>query len=699
MKHLSFAKLVFGLLAMAIGTGLSAQEACNAFRYYLADSPQGASSSDIYGVEISGGNANLTFLASVDYQAHLGFNEETLELYIVNRNNGAFQTYDLGTSTLSAPTALSSSLPNVAQAVVSPEGDLIIGSETTNNLYTVDVTTGAVSLFPGESLTSINGGDLVYGADGTLYYASRNGSGTLVDVLTNTVAGNMPTSVTGAALTPDGNLLTSSRNFDDLRVYGPTGSAAALETYPTLLDGEPIVVKPTDLASGCIDGELIEEGCYGHEMLYYNVGTGNVALNRQNPLQALGAPERNSNNGAMNFVSLGFGGTLIIGFEEAAIALPVVHDLEIVETTWNNKTCTSYEERADLYVSQTQLMPGDDVLAVTDWVLVGQSCTNGASFDVYGPTGGWEYFTMVKIVDASPVIGNRDGYDVDGIVALLGCEPAPEFVPEPGDCYGAEILDYNPEGNIPASRTDELKVLGQPERNNTINFATLGFGGNVIIGFDGAAMTGAGDDLEIVETSFGNPSCESYEERADVYVSQQLVNDASEIDHSLFELVGQSCTNGAFIDLANTPATASWTYFTLVKLVDVTPESAQLSNRDGFDVDGIVALQNACREVELPVALEAVQGSFTSASNTLNTYPNPATGPVTIEFTTGVEQRVTLEVIDLNGRVIETLFNQNANAEQNYRIDFSTSNLPNGIYLTKMTTDTDVMVKKVMVTR
>ncbi len=698
MKHLSFTKFVFGLLAMAITTGLSAQEACSDFRYYLADSPQGTSSSDIYGVEISDGNANLTFLASVDYQAHLGFNEETLELYIVNRNNGAFQTYDLGTSTLSAPTTLSSSLPNVAQAVVSPEGELIIGSETTNDVYVVDVLTGDVSPFPGESLTNINGGDFVYGADGTLYYASRNGGGTLVNVLTNAVVGNMPTNVTGAALTPDGNLLTSSRNFDDLRVYGPTGSATASAIYPTLLDGEPITVKPTDLASGCTDEELIEEGCYGAEMLYYNKGTGNVALNRQNPLQALGEPQRNSTQGAMNFVSLGFGGTLIIGFEESAIAGPGVDDLEIVETTWNNKTCTSYEERADLYVSQTQLMPGDDVLAVTDWVYVGQSCTNGASFDVYDATGGWEYFTMVKIVDASPVFGNRDGYDVDGIEALLGCAPRPEFVPEPGDCSAQEVLEYNPEGDLPENRTDETKVIGAPDRGDNLNFATLGFGGSIIIGFDGAAMTGDGDDLEVVETSFGNPSCASYEERADIYVSQQLVNDASEIDHSLFVLVGQSCTNGAFVDLANTPATAGWTYFRLVKLVDVTPESAQLSNRDGFDVDGFVALQNDCREVPT-VDLEAVQGQNTATRISMDAFPNPTAGPVVIEFTTGIEQRVTVEVIDLNGRTIETLFNQSANADQNYRIDFSTSNLPNGIYLTKMTTDSEVMVKKVMVTR
>ncbi len=423
-------------------------------------------------------------------------------------------------------------------------------------------------------------------------------------------------------------------------------------------------------------------------------------MDRQNPLKATGMPE---DDDSMNFVSLGFGGELIIGFEDAATAAPGVDDLKVVETTFGTQTCTSYEERADIYVSQAQLLPGDNVLAVSDWVLVGQSCTNGASFDVYAETEAatgtaWTYFTLVKFIDQSPVVGNRDGYDVDGIIALQGCEPAPEFVPEPGDCYGAEVLVYNPEGDLPASRTMEIKMTGKPERDNTLNFATLGFGGYAILGFDGAAMTDEGDDLEIAETSFGDPACASYTELADIYVSQQVVNDASEIVDAQFVLVGQSCTNGVLIDLADTPATEEWTFFTLVKIVDVTPEEDQFGNRDGFDLDGIVALHNDCREVP-SIANDAVQSTSAAVRNSLDTYPNPTSGPVTIEFTTNVEQRVSLEIIDLSGRMIETLFNQNANADQVYRLDFNTAQLPNGIYLTKMTTDTDVIVKKVMVAR
>ncbi len=441
------------------------------------------------------------------------------------------------------------------------------------------------------------------------------------------------------------------------------------------------------------------QGCFGNDMLLYDKGTGNIAMNRQNPLQALGAPERNSSQGAMNFVSLGFGGTLIIGFEESAVAGPGVDDLEIVETTWGSPACLSYEERADLYVSQQVLEEGDDVEDVDDWVFVGQSCTNGASFDVYEATGGWEYFTMVKIVDASPVFGNRDGYDVDGIVALLGCAPVPELDLTPGDCNAVDVLEYNPTpsaSNISVNRTNPEEALGAPEGDDTMNFVSLGFGGSLVLGFDGTAQIGDGYDLEVVETTFGNQTFASYAESAEIFVSKQILTaEDNVVDHTAFVSVGTALTNGGFFDLSST----GWSYFTLVKIVDNTPESAQFSNRDGFDVDGIVALKNDCRDEEPTPVLDGVQSTNVATRITLDTYPNPTTGPVIIEFTTDNTQRMSVEVIDLSGRVVGSVFNQDANGGQNYRVEFDTSRLTNGIYITKLTSETEVKTKKVIVAR
>ncbi len=496
--------------------------------------------------------------------------------------------------------------------------------------------------------------------------------------------------------------------FDDFELGYITAVRLVNSASNTTLDGydvDAVVAK-----NGCAPLSSIDQGCYGAEVLLYAVGTGNVAQNRQHADRAEGAPERDSSQGAMNFVSLGFGGTLILGFDEAAIAAPGEDDLEIVETTWGSPSCNSYTEKANLYVSQLNLAGLTEAqieaaLALdANWTFVGQSCTNGASFDVYDMTGGWSYFTMVKIKDASPVVGNRDGYDVDGIVALLGCDEIPELTLTPGDCNAVAALEYNPTAsasNISVDRTNPMQATGTPERNDTQNFVALGFGGSLILGFDGIAQIGEGNDLEIVETTFDDQTFETYAESAEILVSRQILSGDDAIDDLAFVSVGTALTNGGLFDLSG----LGWNYFTLVKIVDTTPQSAQFSNRDGFDVDGIVALQNECRELpsnpeldNMP-EMELSQAGSSNARISLDTYPNPTTGPVTIEFTTENEQRMSVEVIDLSGRVVESLFNQDANGGQNYRVEFDTTRLPNGIYITKLTSETEVKTKKVIVSR
>lgn len=592
---------------------------------------------------------------------------------------------------------------------------------------------------------------------------------------------------------------------------------SAITTTPDGYDLDGVIAL-----NGCEDFPVIEDECYGHSILSYEPGEGNIPANRMNPEQALGAPERTN---TLNFVSLGFGGTLIIGLDEAGIALPGVDDLEVVETTFGNKTCQNYEERAAVYVSQ-QVVSDPSEVDHNLFHYVGESCTNGAFFDVYEETG-LEYFTLVKLVDVTPEAAqfpNRDGYDVDGIVALNGCQEAPELiiVPEPGDCFATQALLYEPglqADVISVDRTNPELALGEPDRGDNLNFVALGFGGVLVLGFDGVALALPDvNDLEVVETTFGTQTCDSYEERAEIYVSQQMVNDASEIDHDLFVYVGESCTNGDFFDVYEA---TGWNYFTLVKFVESTPESAQFSNRDGYDVDGIVALNNDCFETPDPDITEdpyctnetvfAQEGGngdivrltamgfyqectgeygfrwrirnetsepasvvYTFAGNTgvesdpfflepgeavffttgfgeaasgggtmiikdlegnqldvkahggsvkdlsecsdepcngqlpdflpqstasLTAYPNPSPGLVNVEFSTSKQQMITLEVVDLSGRVVAQLFRQNANDGQNYRVEFNGTALPNGVYITRMTTESDVIIEKVMIAR
>ncbi|MDI5943971.1 hypothetical protein QLR68_38755, partial [Micromonospora sp. DH15] len=69
-----------------------------------------------------------------------------------------------------------------------------------------------------------------------------------------------------------------------------------------------------------------------------------------------------------------------------------------------------------------------------------------------------------------------DGYDVDGVEAVNGCHDV---------CFASQSVSYGPIGAILAARAHKEYVLGAPYAGtgNNTDFATLGFGGKITVGF------------------------------------------------------------------------------------------------------------------------------------------------------------------------------------------------------------------------
>jgi hypothetical protein len=687
MKKLNYKSAILGLVALIFGFHGNAQDFCEEWSVYISDAASNGSTIYRADLDHDSETAEMTELKSVDYPAHIAYNEINGLIYLINSSNGSFQTLVAEVDgELGAVTALSTPASQSVTAVFNAEGKLLIGSQADGKIYSVDAESGMRSDYAD---SDISGGDLAYDSNQNLYLATRSG-GRLQLIMAgfeNMTVGYVPTSVTGLALSEDGNFLASANGNTSLITRTPGGDDAG-KNYALSLDGDTFTLGNGDMASGCKlnSNPSGQNECYGSDALVYEPGTGNIAGNRMDPTEALGAPERDNSNGAMNFVSLGFGGTLIIGLDESGIALPGVDDLEVVETTWNNRTCESYEERADVYVSQQAVTDPADI-DDAQFVYVGQSCTNGASFDVFAESG-FTYFNLVKIVDASPEVGNRDGYDVDGIVTLNGCQP--QLTTTPGECYPTTILGYV-EGSklnddvLAEGRTTPEKALGEPARADVNEFVTLGYGGSVTFGFEGIVPNLAGDDIEVVETSFGNPiGCDSYPEFADVYVS---------MDGENFIFVKTVCKSEGFVDISDA---APLPFVTHVRIVNNDTLS---TTDDGFDLDGIVALHNCDEQEGSQEGVIAGTPGNNQGGISLDTYPNPSPGPINVEFVTDKEQLITLEVLDMNGRTVEAMFSQVANAGQVYRLDFNGSNLPNGMYLTKLTSDSDITIKKIMIAR
>jgi len=260
---------------------------------------------------------------------------------------------------------------------------------------------------------------------------------------------------------------------------------------------------------------------------------------------------------------------------------------------------------------------------------------------------------------------------------------------ETGDCYATEVIEYvegvsKNGGPIAQNRTDASNALGAPERVDELVFVSLGYGGSLTLAFDGATPNGPGADIEIVETSFGNPTCGGNPEYADVSVSVNGVD---------WHDAGTICRDNGFIDLDDVDGGA----LDYVHFVKITNNNTLSTTPDGFDVDGVVAIHNCVDEdvVVPPVSPIIAEGHH----SVLTAYPNPTKGPSKVVFTTGETTNALVEVYDLSGRNVATLFNAEVQKGQENRIDFDGSDLSRGVYIYRLTTDNETIIEKFMIAK
>ena len=151
-----------------------------------------------------------------------------------------------------------------------------------------------------------------------------------------------------------------------------------------------------------------------------------------------------------------------------------------------------------------------------------------------------------------------------------------------GEEWADTVVEYIPGTRnngtpILTERTDPTNSLGVAEMNDTVNFVSLGFGGTLILSFDNYIINGFGDDLEVIETSYGSPSCGSYPEHVTVYASQDGID---------WTELGTECLDSTY-DLGS----LDWAKY--IKLVDASYGPNFGGDTDGYDIDGVKALHCA----------------------------------------------------------------------------------------------------------
>ena len=179
-----------------------------------------------------------------------------------------------------------------------------------------------------------------------------------------------------------------------------------------------------------------------------------------------------------------------------------------------------------------------------------------------------------------------------------------------------------------------------------------------------------------METSYNNPSCAAYPEYADVYVS---------VDGSEWHFAKTICRTDGFVDISDA---GDFEYVNFVKIVN---NDALSSTPDGFDVDGVVALHNCIEEEPRPFIGEP--------QSVLTSFPNPTSGLSEVVFITHETTRTLVEVYDMSGRNVATIFNAEAQEGVEYRLNFDGGSLPNGVYIYRLTTENESIIDKFMIAR
>ncbi|MEX1189165.1 MAG: T9SS type A sorting domain-containing protein, partial [Bacteroidia bacterium] len=416
-------------------------------------------------------------------------------------------------------------------------------------------------------------------------------------------------------------------------------------------------------------------GCYAATVIESNTIQGNrkngmpVIDVRSNTAQALGAPDAVVVN-VVNFYTLGFGGYLTVKFDQP-VANGTGNDIRVHEATWNN-TCSNYPERAEVFGSQDGC----------NFLYMGEVCHSG-NVAIPEEMAWIQYVQIRDISNPASFAANDDGFDVAGVECLHGA--ATNLVmADLTDGTLQSIPTYLPgttkNGNqIPLSRRNKNQAIGLPGGAG-INFVSLGFGGSLIGKFDYVVFNKEGLDVQVIETSFGNPACANYPEEAEISVSKDGVT---------FSPISEICQDGS-LDLGS----LGWIQY--VKIVDSSPIGSSRFNgaADGYDVDGVVDL-HACSNGANSRMSNKDNITEPDAEWTANLYPNPTSDRANLELVDlPIDDLITYELFDVTGRLLESEKHQLSDGRINISIDMK--HLPIGSYQVRVISITGIKVLKLI---
>lgn len=424
---------------------------------------------------------------------------------------------------------------------------------------------------------------------------------------------------------------------------------------------------------------------------------------RTNPNNVVGFvdPSTNDSNigegsGTVQFVSLGYGGSIELQF-----ATPICNiagpDFKVWETSYGNSSnCVAWPERAAIYARQDACQP---------WVLLTPYAGQCLDFEV--DLGFLSWASEIRIEDrtdeTTPVFqsSNQDAFDVDGIEGYVGCampmvNAADKYSPNAVTAI-AQGMRSNSTGVL-GSRSIQSKMLYAPQASDIAtsaannNFYALGYAGSATLKFPYTIFNVSGADLQVFETTFGDNSsrpCSSYPEKARFEGS---IDGATFFDLDAVVTADDAgavlCRDGKL----NIPA--AYGGINYIRVTDVTVIGTVSGLSDGYDVDGIVGMNQCANSTNSGRNAESFTEVIGEGEYGVTIFPNPADKLVSIEINaTNSTDNYTVTVIDVMGRVVanEVILNS---ASSSMIQNMDVSSLPSGLYLVTVKNNDNIEVSR-----
>jgi len=320
---------------------------------------------------------------------------------------------------------------------------------------------------------------------------------------------------------------------------------------------------------------------------------------------------------------------------------------------------------------------------------------NNGDNELFGISLGENDEIEMTLIEGFSTDDNHIALDPAGLIYSVRGSSIDIFDPEAGT-YVQQNIPIETEGGqalsgFPAATFDFNGVLYLARGSNNTVYSIDFEDGIAVASVAFSNVPVAGGDL--VATGNAEEQILWYINRSESTLTNLLDNSVTPLPYN--EINGACLLSDGRLAVANGASGEDGGIFA-IDLEDFS--SVQLAQTGGPDIyfNGDMASGCPAGAASLPVM---PANTAVSVEAELAVQPNPSQGPIAVVFNTPAKERVTIELMDMNGRSVAVLFNQVNEMDGKQRIEFDGTALPNGIYIVRMSSESVHEMKKLIISK